>query len=75
MFKAYKPAEGCYDELFSADVASRPEFAKIVDIIDSMGTGEFRARQKLADAAFFKGGVTFSVYSDSRGVEKIFPLT
>ncbi|MBP9892266.1 MAG: circularly permuted type 2 ATP-grasp protein [Planctomycetes bacterium] len=74
VFKAYRPQVGTYDELFGVDGVPRPEFAKIVDIIDSMGTGEFRARQKLADAAFLKGGITFSVYSDSRGVEKIFPF-
>ncbi|MBP9892317.1 MAG: hypothetical protein KBG84_10480, partial [Planctomycetes bacterium] len=60
VFKAYKPQDGTYDELFGQDGVPRPEFAKIVDIIDSMGTGEFRARQKLADAAFLKGGITFS---------------
>lgn len=74
VFKAYKPQDGTYDELFSADGTPRAEFCKIVEIIDSMGTGEFRARQKLADAAFLKGGITFSVYSDNRGVEKIFPF-
>ena len=31
-------------------------------------------RQKLAEGALFRGGVTFSVYSDARGQEKIFPF-
>ena len=31
-------------------------------------------RQRLADAAFRRGGVTFSVYSDRRGIEKTFPF-
>ncbi|MEZ4352070.1 MAG: circularly permuted type 2 ATP-grasp protein [Myxococcota bacterium] len=39
-----------------------------------MGVKEFRARQKLADATFLRGGITFSVYSDRRGAERIFPF-
>ena len=39
VFKAYKPQDGTYDELFSADGTPRAEFCKIVEIIDSMEIG------------------------------------
>jgi uncharacterized circularly permuted ATP-grasp superfamily protein len=35
---------------------------------------EFARTQALAEAALMNQGVTFSVYSDARGVEKIFPV-
>ncbi|MFO0935543.1 MAG: circularly permuted type 2 ATP-grasp protein [Gemmataceae bacterium] len=35
---------------------------------------EFLSKRKSADLAFVNHGITFSVYSDRRGVEKIFPF-
>lgn len=43
-------------------------------LLDDLGEHEFRLRQQLADEAFMLGGITFSVYSDDRGVEKIMPF-
>ncbi len=43
-------------------------------LLEDLGTGEFRERQQLADATFLQSGITFSVYSDERGGERIFPF-
>ena len=34
----------------------------------------FAQRQSLAELSLYNQGVTFSVYSDKRGTEKIFPI-
>jgi uncharacterized circularly permuted ATP-grasp superfamily protein len=39
-----------------------------------MDAARVMRRQELVDAACLQGGVTFSVYSDNRGEEKIFPF-
>lgn len=74
LFAGYEPLAGVYDEIFDADARPRPDIAGVVRMFDALGKAEFRARQKIADHTFRKGGITFSVYADSQGVEKIFPF-
>ena len=41
---------------------------------DGSTSSEFLERRTSADLAFINNGITFSVYSDRRGIEKIFPF-
>ncbi len=70
----YAPLPGVYDEFCTAAGAPRPDVARVVGLLDNLGLAEFRRRQGLAEGAFQEGGITFSVYSDQRGVEKTFPF-
>ena len=74
LLDGYAPLPRTYDELFRGDGTRREEVAHLVAQLDQLGQLEFMTRQKLAEGALFRGGVTFSVYSDSRGQEKIFPF-
>ena len=74
LFAAYEPIAGTYDEVFDAKGRVRPPARRAVELLEAIGPREFRARQKLADSTFLKSGITFSVYSDDRGSERIFPF-
>ncbi len=74
LLEGYVPLPRTYDELFDADGRPREEMADLISELDQLGRLEFMTRQRLAEGALFRGGVTFSVYSDSRGQEKIFPF-
>lgn len=74
LLEGYAPLPKTYDELFRGDGGPREEVAALVAELDQLGRLEFMTRQKLAEGALFRGGVTFSVYSDARGQEKIFPF-
>lgn len=74
LFGAYRPIDGAFDECFDARGRVRSETARVVGLLGSLGEREFRRRQKLADATFMRSGITFSVYSDRRGAERIFPF-
>lgn len=74
IFADYSPLPGSYDELFASTGAPRPEISPIVHGFERLGAARMRRRQHLADNTFLKGGVTFSVYSDERGGERIFPF-
>jgi uncharacterized circularly permuted ATP-grasp superfamily protein len=74
LFSRYRPVSGTFDEYVDATGAIRPEVARVVGLLEGLGRDEVRARRKLADATFLKSGVTFSVYSDERGSERIFPF-
>ena len=74
LFRGYAPIEGAYDELFEQTGQPRAALAPVVDGLSAIGAAEYRSRQRLADRTFLKSGVTFSVYFDQRGTEKIFPF-
>ncbi|MGB8331785.1 MAG: circularly permuted type 2 ATP-grasp protein [Polyangiales bacterium] len=74
LLDGYVPLPRTYDELFRGDGSPREGVADLVAELDQLGRLEFMTRQKLAESALFRGGVTFSVYSDDRGQEKIFPF-
>jgi uncharacterized circularly permuted ATP-grasp superfamily protein len=72
-FASYN-TEGFFDELFMDDGSPRPDAAALVQKINELPSGELELRQKAAEAAFLAGGVTFAVYGDERGVDKIIPF-
>jgi uncharacterized circularly permuted ATP-grasp superfamily protein len=74
LFADYQRLGGTYDEFFSEQGEARPEVAQLVHSLDRIGQREFQKRQQLANSAFLNAGVTFSVYSDSRGGERVFPF-
>ena len=74
LFAGYQPLDGVYDELFAADGQPRDATSQVIARMDALGTRAFSERQRLADGSFLRAGVTFSVYSERKGVERIFPF-
>ncbi len=74
LLDGYAPLPRTYDELFRGDGSPREQVADLIAELNQLGRTEFMTRQRLAEDALFRGGVTFSVYSDARGQEKIFPF-
>jgi uncharacterized circularly permuted ATP-grasp superfamily protein len=74
LFADYRPLPGAYDESFSADGAPRPEFQGCLAALAAHTLPEFARHQRFAELALLNQGVTFSVYTDQRGSEKIFPF-
>src|SRR5215218_10133505 len=73
LFDQYPALEGTFDEMFETG-APRPPFARVADLLDKIGKDELARAQTLAERALLQQGVTFSVYGDARGTEKIFPF-
>lgn len=74
MFADYRRLANTYDEFFASDGEPRSEVAQLVRALDRIGKRELEKRQQLASSAFLNAGVTFSVYSDQRGAERVFPF-
>lgn len=74
LFDGYRPLAGAYDELFAGPGQVRPEFQRAAHALGGWTRADFAAAQGLAERALLNQGVTFSVYSDQRGTEKIFPF-
>jgi uncharacterized circularly permuted ATP-grasp superfamily protein len=73
-FGHYSPPPDTFDEYFRADDTLQPAIDKVLYGLGSLEPDGLERKRVLADSSFVQGGVTFSVYSDSRGVEKIFPF-
>jgi uncharacterized circularly permuted ATP-grasp superfamily protein len=69
----YEPGD-FYDELFITKGQPRPEAVPLINRINSLTIAELQRRQQAAQIALFKMGVTFNVYSDNEGTERIFPF-
>ena len=65
---------GFYDEMFAPDGSPRAAAQMLVERIDSFSEGELTRRQIAAEHALLRMGITFNVYADEQGVEKIFPF-
>src|SRR6202451_1506535 len=63
-----------YDEMFSAPGVPRPHYAKIFEQLAGMVPAQFEERRQNADLSFLVQGITFTVYSDGRGTERLFPF-
>ena len=72
-FDAYDPEE-FYDELFIAKGKARSHSVSLIEHMRDLGIDQLEQQRLTAEIALFKLGVTFNVYSDTRGVEKIFPF-
>ena len=66
--------DGFYDEMFTPDGSARPAVQMLVERIEGFPEGELNRRQIAAEHALLRMGITFNVYADEQGVEKIFPF-
>lgn len=62
-----------YDEMFGALGQPRGHYAPLFEQLSLLPATELQRRQQVADRAFLHQGITFTVYGDSRGTERIFP--
>jgi uncharacterized circularly permuted ATP-grasp superfamily protein len=73
LFSHY-PTKSFFDEAFQKDLEVRPHYGRVLEMFESYGETEFQRRRALVDLMFRNQGITFTVYGDERGTEKIFPF-
>jgi len=71
---ALRTLRGAWDELLHPDGSSRPAAAELVAQLHALGSGELQARQDLADLDILTMGITFTVHSDERGIDRAWPF-
>jgi uncharacterized circularly permuted ATP-grasp superfamily protein len=70
----YEVDPGSFDEMFEPGGGVRPEYRALAQRLLEMTPPDVEQRQRLADLLLRNQGVTFTVYSDSAGIEKVFPF-
>jgi len=63
-----------HDELYRADGAPRPEYAALAATLARLRRGDILDRVQAINTALLQRGVTFTVYADSAGTERVFPF-
>jgi uncharacterized circularly permuted ATP-grasp superfamily protein len=73
LLEGYEPGD-FYDEAFDAPGRPRAHYRPLVRTLGSMSSQEVGERRLRLDRAFMNQGVTFTVYKDDAGIERIFPF-
>jgi uncharacterized circularly permuted ATP-grasp superfamily protein len=72
-FSSYQ-TEGFYDEMFEDDGRCRPHVQQVLDVIQSLSDGQLLRYKHSAERLLLQLGITFNVYGDTAGAERIFPF-
>ena len=65
---------GFFDETVGEDRRPRPACARLCERVAQLEPGDLARRQRAAETAMRRLGITFSVYGDARGKERIIPF-
>jgi uncharacterized circularly permuted ATP-grasp superfamily protein len=63
-----------YDEMFARPGQARPHYERLLQRFTELTKGEFDRKRDLAELTLLRQGVTFTVYNDAQGTERIFPF-
>jgi uncharacterized circularly permuted ATP-grasp superfamily protein len=72
-FSAYDRG-GCFDEMFDGDGLPRSDCEPLFRRMQTMTADDLARRQKAADRSMVQLGITFNVYGDTQGSERIIPF-
>lgn len=73
LLQAYKTDPQKWDEMLQ-NGNLRPEYRHVFETLRSSEVEQLLQKDKLAGELFMNQGITFTVYSDNAGIERIFPF-
>jgi uncharacterized circularly permuted ATP-grasp superfamily protein len=65
---------GFYDEMFQSNADPRPHARLLLETVDALDDGLLLRYKHAAERLLLQMGITFNVYGDSAGTERIFPF-
>ena len=69
----YKGAD-LFDELVDGEGRIRPYYKALADRLSRLGSDELGQKLRSLELLFLKQGITFTVYGDDKGTERVFPF-
>src|SRR5947209_124314 len=72
-FSSYD-TDGFYDEMFQEGGVPRPHARLLLDTVEALDDGHLLRYKHAAERLLLQMGITFHVYGDSAGTERIFPF-
>ncbi len=65
--------DGAFDEMFDREGVARDHYRELYQRLLELPAEELQSRQQAADLSFLHQGITFTVYGNDEGTERIFP--
>jgi uncharacterized circularly permuted ATP-grasp superfamily protein len=65
---------GAYDEVFERASRPRAHYQPLVSLLESFTQAELDRRERLQKLSLIDQGITFTVYGEQEGVERVFPF-
>jgi uncharacterized circularly permuted ATP-grasp superfamily protein len=65
--------DSTYDEMFQAPGVPRPHYQALFRTLLELPAEELKKSQQAADLSFLHQGITFTVYGNEEGTERVFP--
>jgi uncharacterized circularly permuted ATP-grasp superfamily protein len=69
----YQKRPGFWDEMTGSDGIIRQPYQTILDALRQVSVDDLERKHRMASELFMSQGITFTVYSDNEGIERIFP--
>ncbi|MEO0445791.1 MAG: circularly permuted type 2 ATP-grasp protein, partial [Verrucomicrobiota bacterium] len=73
MFEDYQTGE-FYDEMFDKDISLRSWYKPVHDVFTGFSEELIQEKRRSLDRSFLEQGITFTVYSEDEGTERVFPF-
>jgi len=73
LLEQYNCPDGIWDEMCDAREI-REQYSKVFAVLQELDADTLHQKDKLASELFMNQGITFTVYSDNAGIERIFPF-
>lgn len=74
LFSSYNQLPNTWDEMINSQSDIRPQYEAIISSLSKISKEELTKKEELSKQLFMSQGVTFTVYNDDEGIEKIFPF-
>ncbi len=73
LWNSYATSSNIWDEM-NAGQSIRPAYTKVFNTLKQLSLEVMQQKYALASELFMNQGITFTVYSDNEGIERIFPF-
>jgi len=74
LFSSYEMLKDTWDEMYASDFKLREQYEIVSSYLQKSSPEDLRKKEDLSKQLFMNQGVTFTVYNDEKGIEKIFPF-
>ncbi|MEL0455820.1 circularly permuted type 2 ATP-grasp protein [Flavobacteriaceae bacterium SZ-1-7] len=74
LFSSYDKLPKTWDEMYNDEAKCRTQYEGFVKYLEGTTAEKLTKKEDLSKQLFMNQGVTFTVYSDNEGIEKIFPF-
>ena len=74
LFDSFQPKPDFWDEMAAERGAFRKHYETVVKTLSQLPTTSLHRKEELAKELFMNQGITFTVYFENEGIERIFPF-